>query len=202
MTDVVGAYSARAAEYTQVLGSMNAVHPADRHLVEAWAKAASGRVLDAGCGPGHWTSHLTNLGIDVRGIDIVTAFIDHAQATYPDARFELGTIDALDLGDGVMAGILSWFSTIHHAPERISIPLTEFARTLRPGGRLLLGYFDGEEIELFHHAVTRAYRWPAHELHARLEAAGFDIIETHRRVERGHRPVGAIICELSASAPI
>jgi len=202
VTDVTGAYSARAAEYTEALGSMDAVHPADRHLVETWATASSGSVLDTGCGPGHWTNHLTNLGIDVRGIDKVAAFIGHARASYPDARFERGNIDALDIEDGVMAGVLAWFSTIHHDPESIPTPLAEFARTLRPGGRLLLGYFDGEVIEPFDHAVVRAYRWPAHELHAKLEAAGFDIIETHRRVERGRRPVGAIICELSTSASI
>ena len=75
------------------------------------------------------------------------------------------------------------------------IPLLEFARVLRPGGTLLLGYFDGAEVEPFDHAVVRAYRWPAGGLSAVLENAGFDVIETHWRTERGHRDVGAILCE-------
>ena len=49
-----------------------------------------------------------------------------------------------DEPDGSLGGILAWLSTIHHEPSRIGIPLAEFARTLRPGGGLLLGYFDGE----------------------------------------------------------
>ncbi|PZU30008.1 MAG: SAM-dependent methyltransferase, partial [Microbacterium sp.] len=50
----------------------------------------------------------------------------------------------------------------------------------------------------FDHAVVRAYRWPANELSAALDAAGFDIIETHRRTERGRRDVGALLGERRA----
>jgi SAM-dependent methyltransferase len=195
VTDVAAAYAARAAEYVEVVGSMTAVHPSDRHLVETWAAAASGPILDAGCGPGHWTHHLHQRGVDIRGFDLVPAFIDGARTTYPGVRFELGSIDAIDETDGAVGGILSWFSTIHHEPERIAVPLSEFARVLRPGGTLLLGSFDSEQIEPFDHAVTRAYRWPASQLQSQLEEAGFDVIETHRRSERGRRPVGAVLCE-------
>ena len=76
------------------------------------------------------------------------------------------------------------------------MPLSEFARALRPGGTLLLGYFDSADaVEPFDHAVVTAYRWPAASLHEALEDAGFAIVETHRRTGRGRRPVGAIICE-------
>lgn len=195
MTDIATAYAVRAAEYADTLGSMNVVHPSDRQLVDAWSSNVSGPILDAGCGPGHWTDHLHRRGLDVHGVDIVPEFIDRARAAYPSVPFTLGSIDAIDEPDGSLGGILSWFSTIHHEPLRIMIPLLEFARVLRPGGTLLLGYFDGAEVEPFDHAVVRAYRWPAGELSAVLETAGFDVIETHRRTERGHRDVGAILCE-------
>ena len=198
MTDIATAYAVRAAEYADALGSMNAVHPSDRQLVDTWSSNVSGPILDAGCGPGHWTDHLHRRGLDVHGVDIVPEFIDRARAAYPSVPFTLGSIDAIDEPDGSLGGILSWFSTIHHEPPRIMIPLLEFARVLRPGGTLLLGYFDGAEVEPFDHAVVRAYRWPAGELSAVLENAGFDVIETHRRTERGHRDVGAILCELRA----
>ena len=195
MTDIAPAYAARAAEYADTLGSMNAVHPSDRQLVDTWSSNVSGPILDAGCGPGHWTDHLHRRGLDVHGVDIVPEFIDRARAAYPSVPFALGGIDEIDEPDDSLGGILSWFSTIHHEPPRIMIPLLEFARVLRPGGTLLLGYFDGAEVEPFDHAVVRAYRWPTRELSAVLETAGFDVIETHRRTERGHRDVGAILCE-------
>ncbi len=134
----------------------------------------------------------------MHGVDIVPEFIDRARAAYPSVPFTLGSIDEIDEPDDSLGGILSWFSTIHHEPPRIMIPLLEFARVLRPGGSLLLGYFDGAEVEPFDHAVVRAYRWPAGGLSAALENAGFDVIETHRRTERGRRDVGAILCELRA----
>lgn len=192
------AYDARATEYIATLGTMDAVHPVDRSIVDAWATAVTGPVLDAGCGPGHWTGHLAGLGLDVRGVDLAPRFISHARAAHAGIRFDLGSIDELEVEDGALGGILSWFSTIHHESARIAVPLREFARTLRPGGRLLLGFFVGESIEAFDHAVTRAYRWPAAELGRRADAAGFDVVETHTRETRGERPVGALLCERRA----
>lgn len=193
MTDVADAYTRRAAEYTDLLGSMDAVHPSDRQLIDTWAATVTGRALDAGCGPGHWTAYLSGQGLDIRGIDLVPAFLDHARATYPGVRFDLESIEAVDEVDGALGGVLAWYSTIHHSPSRIAVPIAEFARVLGPGGALVLGYFDGAGIEEFDHAVTPAYRWPAAELHLVLEAHGFEVIETHRRTGQGHRPLGAIV---------
>lgn len=195
MTDTAAAYETRADEYVRALGSMSAVHPSDRQLVDTWAQGVSGPVLDAGCGPGHWTNHLAGLGLDVRGIDLVPSFLSHARSNHPGIRFALGSIDDIDEGDGSLGGVLSWFSTIHHDPSTIATPIGEFARALRDGGRLVLGYFSGASVEPFDHAVAPAYRWPAEDLHCLLDAAGLDIVESHMRQARGERPVGAIVCE-------
>ncbi len=194
MTTTTDAYTARAGEYTDVLGSMSAVHPSDRRLVEAWARTVSGPVVDAGCGPGHWTDHLRRLRLTVRGIDPVPAFVAHARTTYPAARFDLGDMEDLP-SDAELGGILSWFSTIHYAPGDIHRPLTAFARALRPGGTLVLGFFSAAVVEPFDHAVVRAHRWPPQELRARLEAAGFCVRQTSLRHVPGERPVGALVCE-------
>ncbi|WP_295839936.1 class I SAM-dependent methyltransferase [uncultured Microbacterium sp.] len=188
------AYDARADEYIAALGTMDAVHPVDRRIVETWAAGVSGPVLDAGCGPGHWTAHLVGFGLDVRGVDLAPRFVAHARAAHPGIRFDAGTIDDLEVADGEVGGILSWFSTIHHAPDKIGGPLREFARVLRPGGSLLLGFFVGPGMEAFDHAVVRAYRWSVAELAQEVDAAGFDVVETHTRETRGERPVGALMC--------
>ena len=195
MTRATAAYARRASEYVEALGSVNAMHHADRHLIEAWGAAASGRLIDAGCGPGHWTQHLAERGADIRGIDLVSEFIAHARATHPGIRFDVGSIEAIDEPDAAIGGVLAWFSTIHHEPSTIAVPLAEFARVLRPGGTLLLGYFDADETEAFDHAITSAYRWRAGDLQQVLESAGFDVVETHRRAGRGTRPVAAIVAE-------
>lgn len=195
MSATTTAYSARAAEYVELLGSMSSVHPSDRQIIDTWATQIDGEILDAGCGPGHWTNHLNELGCDARGIDLVPSFLEHARSSYPGIRFDLGSIDHVDAANGSLGGILSWFSTIHHEPHAIITPFSEFARVLRPGAQLALGFFSGASIEPFDHVVTRAYRWPAEELVDRLEAAGFSALETHLRETRGQRPVGTIVCE-------
>lgn len=195
MTRTTAAYSRRATEYADALGSVSAMHHADRHLIETWGAAASGRLIDAGCGPGHWTQHLAERGSDIRGIDLVPEFIGHARAAHPGIRFDVESIESIDEEDAALGGILAWFSTIHHEPSTIAVPLTEFARVLRPGGSLLLGCFDADETEAFDHAVVQAYRWKASDLEGILESAGFDVVAVHRRAERGTRPVAAIIAE-------
>jgi SAM-dependent methyltransferase len=191
-TAVTGAYDARAAEYAEVLGTMAAVHPEDRALVEAWAASCTGTIVDAGCGPGHWTAHLAGLGHEVVGIDGAPSFVAHAGRTAPGIDFRVGDLDRLPLPDRSVGGVLSWYSLIHHGPERIGVPVAEIARVLRPGGRLLVGFFEGAEMEPFDHAVTTAHRWPVAAMERVLVAAGFVVEGSVRRAEAGQRPHGAV----------
>jgi SAM-dependent methyltransferase len=197
-SDVEASYSRRAAEYTEKLGAMTSVHSSDAHLVTTWATQIDGPLLDAGCGPGQWTGHLAAHGCDARGIDQVKGFIDHARSTYPRVPFDVGDIDALPYAADSIGGILAWYSLIHHEPGTIESPLAEFARVLRPGGELLLGFFVGSAVEPFDHAVVTAYRWSSEALTSELGAVGFEVIETHTRAgsRPKPRPHGAILARL------
>ena len=193
ISTVGGAYARRAAEYTELFGSMSAVHPSDRQLVSTWARGIEGRVIDAGCGPGQWTNFLTELGLSARGVDLVPEFIERARREYPTVPFEVGDLDNLGCDTGTVGGILSWYSLIHHEPATIRIPLTEFRRALSPGGTLLIGFLEGAVVEQFDHAVTPAYRWPVDDLGEELRSVGFDVVESHVRKTTGQRPQAAII---------
>lgn len=192
------AYSRRAEEYTNLFGSVDAAHPADRELIKAWGSQLTGPVLDAGCGPGHWTKYLSDLGLPACGVDQVPEFIDRAREAYPEADFKLGSIDALDFADNSCGGVLAWYSLIHHQPEGIQVPLSEFSRVIRNHGELLIGFFDGDAVQKFDHAVVSAYRWSIKALSEQLDLAGFDVIETHRRVDEGQRPHGALLARRRA----
>jgi SAM-dependent methyltransferase len=191
--DVGDAYSGRASEYIDLLGSVDKMHPSDRALIGAWGDQLDGAAIDAGCGPGHWTAFLADRGVDIRGVDLVPSFIDHARRAHPGLRFATGSIGALDASDASLGGVLAWYSLIHHAPDAMGSALDEIARVLRPGGLLLVGFFDGEAIEPFDHAVVTAYRWPVGSMTELLRASGFEIVETHTRTGSGHRPHAAII---------
>ncbi|MFM1727276.1 class I SAM-dependent methyltransferase [Prescottella soli] len=186
------AYTARSREYVDLFGSMTSTHPSDRTLVGSWAEPLTGPVLDAGCGPGQWTDFLTGCGVDASGIDLVPEFVDRARTRYPHLSFGLGSFETLDAGAESLGGVLAWYSLIHHRPQDIRIPLAEFARVIRPGGGLLVGFFEGPVVEPFDHAATTAYRWPVAELRRELATAGFEVIETHTRTGSGYRPHGAV----------
>ena len=198
-SDVEGAYSNRAADYVEQLGSISAAHPSDLELITTWATQVRGPLLDAGCGPGHWTAYLTDKGNDARGVDQVPDFIEHARTTYPHVAFELGDFDRLPDAAMSIGAILAWYSLIHHEPSAIRATLEEFARVLKPAGGLLLGFFIGPVVESFDHAVVTAYRWPPEALASELRATGFEVIETHTRTGRyaKPRPHGAILARLA-----
>ena len=186
------AYSRRAREYIDLLGSMSSVHPSDLQIVSTWASNVDGDLIDAGCGPGHWTNFLTQQGLTARGIDQVPEFITHAKETFPTVDFATGSLDSLEVGTDSVGGVLSWFSLIHHEPGAIQVPLCEFGRVLKPGGVLLVGFFEGPAVEKFAHAVTPAYRWPVDAFSAELGHAGFDVLESHVRKTADQRPQAAV----------
>jgi ubiquinone/menaquinone biosynthesis C-methylase UbiE len=155
-------------------------------------------VLDVGCGPGHLTAHLRSLGVDATGIDLVPEFIDHARATYPDARFELGSMQQLLVPDESVTGVLAWYSLIHLCPDDLDGALVELRRVTATDATLVVGFFDGDEIVDFAHKVVTAYFWPADELSARLRRAGFTEVERQQRpgvAESGRRPHVAIAAQ-------
>lgn len=51
-----------------------------------------GPVADVGCGPGHTTALLRELGADAFGIDLSPVMIEIACREHPDARFKVGSM--------------------------------------------------------------------------------------------------------------
>ncbi|RJK94860.1 class I SAM-dependent methyltransferase [Vallicoccus soli] len=191
---VVGAYARVAELYASLLGSVEQVHRDDLALVERHLGHLRGPVLDVGCGPGHWTEHLRSLGVDASGVDPVPPFVEHARATHPLGRYDVGALPDPGPRDGSQAGVLAWYSLIHVEPAGLEPALAALRRLLRPGGTLVLGFFDGERVEPFEHRVVRAHRWPVDEVSRRLAAAGLVEVERARRpAEEGHRPHAAVV---------
>ena len=187
------AYADRAAEYIDVLGSIEDAAQADRDYVLSWARSIDGPVLDVGCGPGQWTNYLLDAGIDVEGVDPVQAFIGYAGDHYPLARYRTGYANDLGVAAGSLGGVLAWFSLIHIDPAEIDESLNEFARCIRPGGSAAIGFFDGPSEEPFDHAVSTAFYWSVEALTKRLERAGFTVTDAQTRKDSGVRRQGVIV---------
>lgn len=174
------AYDAAAPTYARLFRDTLRDSPLDRAFLGAFAEVvrASGndRVADLGCGPGHVTAHLDELGLAVSGVDASPTMIELARQACPGLRFDVGSMAALDIADGVLGGVLSRWSVIHTPPVELPGILAEFHRVLAPGGHLLIGFWAHDDpshpTQVFDHAVAPAYRWWPDHLAAMLRESG------------------------------
>ncbi len=190
---VQAAYGARADEYIEAVGRIEHVANSDLALVREWALDCVGPLLDVGCGPGQWTHWLSEQGVQITGIDPVPEFIERARAAYPGQSYSPGRADSLGADAGSVGGVLAWYSLIHSDVSGVESALGEFARCVRPGGGLLLGFFAGDAHESFDHTVTTAYYWPVDFLASKVEGAGFEIAHAASAHRPGVRMHGEII---------
>ncbi|QDQ15880.1 class I SAM-dependent DNA methyltransferase [Streptomyces spectabilis] len=173
-------YDAVASTYAELFRDSLRERPLERALLGAFAELVrahgDGEVADLGCGPGYVTAHLHGLGLNAFGVDASPAMVELAREAHPGLRFEVGSMAALDIGDGVLGGVLSRWSVIHTPPRDLPPVLAEIARVLAPGGHLLIDFpaTDGpdDETQAYDHAVATAYRWSPDVLAALLRENG------------------------------
>ena len=192
LSSVQTSYDTVATDYARLLGTELFGKPMDRAMLAAFAEYVRGdrggpgrAVADLGCGPGRVTAHLDSLGVRAFGVDLSPAMVAVARRTYPGLRFEVGSMATLDVADGVLGGVLAWYSTVHTPPTELPSVFAEFARVLAPGGHLLIGFKAGDrKIRLEHaygHPVDLDVYWTPPDLVAGL-LAGAGLAEVGRLV--------------------
>lgn len=100
----------------------------------AVAEARPRRILEVGCGEGELAERLQReLGAEVLAIDQSERMVELTRARGVDAR--LGDVQRLPLSDGEFdCELAAWM--LYHVPD-LDRALSELARVLRPGGRLV-----------------------------------------------------------------
>lgn len=180
-------YDAIATDYADRFRDAYANRPLERALLAAYAELVGnkGPVADLGCGPGQVTAYLADLGLSVFGVDLSEGMLAVARRENPGLRFEQGSMLELDVRDGELAGVVSWYSSIHIPVDRLPALFAEFHRVLAPGGHLLLAFQMGDEPlhidQPWGHPVTLDFqrRRPEHVAEL-LVSAGFAL--RHRAV--------------------
>lgn len=124
-----------------------------RALIEALDEAdlSSFRVLDLGCAGGRNTRFLAERGVDVHALDASRAMVDHTRARVAEVlgareaeeRVVMGSMSELGRFDDHGFDLVVALGVIQSAQslEEWDRTLSEVARVLRPGGRILVANF-------------------------------------------------------------
>lgn len=186
-------YSAVAQRYADEIGDELATKPIDRALYAVFAELVrkSARpdrpVADVGCGPGHVTAYLADLGLPVLGVDPAPGMVEVARSRYPQLAFAEGAFAALPVEDAGWAGAVAAYSLIHLDRRGRLQAYAQLHRSIAAGGWLIAG-FHVSDAEHPTGAVERLRTWwdidvdlrfhfldPA-EVTADLTGAGFTVM--------------------------
>ena len=119
----------------------------EARLIDALS-ARHSRILDAGCGTGRLGGYLAKRGHIVFGVDIDPVIIGYAQQDFPEATWVVGDLSAdpiefRDIDIAVSAGNVMGFLAVDGRRPA----LENIFRTLRPGGRFVVGFGRGRGWE-------------------------------------------------------
>jgi SAM-dependent methyltransferase len=175
-------YDRIAESYARELGGELTGKPLDQALLQYVVTRADGRVVgDLGCGPGHVTRYLAELGADVVGVDLSPKMVRLASAAHPDLRFVVGDLRRLPLGDSSLAAAIAFYSVIHFEhDEDLRAACREIARVLAPEGEIIVAYHRGDRVvhprEMWGTPVDLGFRFlPDRTVIAALTEAGLEV---------------------------
>ncbi len=100
------------------------------------------KLLDVGCGTGHWSAFFSDHGFEVTGVDLAPEMIAVAgNKRIPHATFQVADGEALPFRDNRFDVVVS-ITTLEFVSDVESV-VREMARCARqPGGRLLVGILN------------------------------------------------------------
>lgn len=100
------------------------------------------KMLELGCGTGHWTEVFIDQGFKVTGIDISEAMLSIARGKNLDAELRMANSESLPFVGESFDSIAS--ITMLEFIENQEKAIHEMFRVLKPGGYLIMGFLNAD----------------------------------------------------------
>lgn len=194
---------AQIADYDAYLALANETTSAPVFAKEV---SGDGPLLDAGCGGGRWLIWLHQQGRRTIGLDLHRPVLEGIRSYAPAIPLLNGAVSALPFRSQSLATIIS-LGVVEHAEAGPDAALREFARVLRPGGRLLVSVPFNNLVRrcvvnhLYRHYNTRwagqgyyfvEYRFACREILKAVRRAGLRPLRCHPHDFRPPRNMGIV----------
>jgi ubiquinone/menaquinone biosynthesis C-methylase UbiE len=147
LNKIEAVYDKVAKEYAEAFSGEHEKKPKDREILKRFSLEIKDRkpVWDFGCGPGHTTEYLKNLGIEISGLDLSEKILEQARTIHPGIHFRKGNILDLEFENDSIAGAVAFYAMVHFTEEQVETACREVFRVLQPGGIFLFTYHIGRE---------------------------------------------------------
>jgi SAM-dependent methyltransferase len=140
--ETLGIYDAKAQDYAKL--TKDDAKNADAAAFIGFV-SKGGRVLDLGCGPGHFAAAMAKSGLVVEAVDasgeMVKLAAKHEGVSARQETFD--DLNAVDTYDGIYAN----FSLLHADRTKVPTHIAEIARALKTGGIFHIGMKTGKGEE-------------------------------------------------------
>ena len=132
----------RCVDYSQVSAKYDrrydttAFDGIERALVDFVGDNTDHRVLEAGCGTGHWLAVLESRGFSVAGLDASSEMLERAKNRAPNAALKQGRADQIPWKDKSFDRVVC-INAFHHFDGKGAF-ISEARRVLRADGGLMI----------------------------------------------------------------
>ncbi|MBI3298642.1 MAG: class I SAM-dependent methyltransferase [Elusimicrobia bacterium] len=145
-------------------------------------RAASGKVLDVGCGRGFLLKTLRRLGFEPHGVELCEHSAWHARNRL-HIPVHVGALSTAPYAKGAFSAVVFWHTLEHFAKPFEMLALAH--GLLKPGGLLVVAVPNSESLQAavagtdwFHLDVPRHYwHFGASSLKRALDRAGFTVVK-------------------------
>jgi ubiquinone/menaquinone biosynthesis C-methylase UbiE len=176
----------RSVDYDDIAKTYDRRYEVNRYSgVEATLIAFVGeqfdqRVLEVGCGTGHWLRRIGGNGIRVMGLDTSAQMLAHARTKAPNAALVRGSAERLPWATESFDRVFC-INAFHHFQDKVAF-LTEAKRVSRPDGLMMTVGLDPHAgvdqwyiYDYFDNVleIDRRRYAPSGEIRAWMRAAGF-----------------------------